>query len=135
MALVLHILCGFSVSEIASAFVSSHAAIEKRITRAKKVLATSKTRFDLAAASEFSARLPPVQRALYLLFNESYYGASAETAVRVELCREAMRLTALLLGTLAWEDACDPRARCPYMFRCSTPAGARRCSGQPMFFV
>src|SRR5882724_6206969 len=40
VALMLHILCGFSVDEIASAFVSKHAAIEKRITRAKKVLAT-----------------------------------------------------------------------------------------------
>jgi RNA polymerase sigma-70 factor (ECF subfamily) len=97
VALVLHILCGFSVSEIAGAFVSSHAAIEKRITRAKKVLATSKTLFDVAAAAEFSARLPAVHRALYLLFNEGYHGASAETAVRAELCREAMRLTALLL--------------------------------------
>src|SRR5262249_5377213 len=41
VALVLHMLCGFSVDEIASAFVSTHAATEKRITRAKKVLATS----------------------------------------------------------------------------------------------
>src|SRR5450631_2276856 len=97
VALVLHILCGFSVSEIASAFVSSHSAIEKRITRAKKVLATSKTLFDVAAAAESSARLPAVHRALYLLFNEGYHGASAETAVRAELCREAMRLTAILL--------------------------------------
>jgi RNA polymerase sigma factor (sigma-70 family) len=97
VALVLHILCGFSVSEIASAFVSSHAAIQKRITRAKKVLATSKRLFDVAAAAEFSARLPAVHRALYLLFNEGYHGASAETAVRAELCREAMRLTAMLL--------------------------------------
>jgi RNA polymerase sigma-70 factor (ECF subfamily) len=32
-----------------------------------------------------------------LLFNEGYHGASAESAVRVELCQEAMRLTALLL--------------------------------------
>lgn len=39
MALILHILCGFSVGEIAAAFVSGRAAIEKRITRAKKVLA------------------------------------------------------------------------------------------------
>ena len=38
-----------------------------------------------------------VHRALYLLFNEGYHGASAEAAVRVELCREAMRLTAMLL--------------------------------------
>jgi RNA polymerase sigma factor (sigma-70 family) len=97
VALILHILCGFSVDEIAGAFVSSHAAIEKRITRAKKMLAESRRLFDIAAPAEFSARLPVVHRALYLLFNEGYHGASPETAVRVELCREAMRLTAMLL--------------------------------------
>jgi len=97
VALMLNILCGFSVSEVANAFVSSHAAIEKRITRSKKALATSERLFDLASAAEFSARLPTVHRALYLLFNEGYHGAHAETAVRRELCREAMRLTAALL--------------------------------------
>jgi RNA polymerase sigma factor (sigma-70 family) len=109
VALVLHILCGFSVGEIASAFVSSATATEKRITRAKKVLAQSKKLFDVTEAAEFSRRLPDVQRALYLLFNEGYHGASEESAVRVELCQEAMRLTAMLLehpwgktpGTLA----------------------------------
>ena len=98
VALVLHILCGFSVDEIASAFVTTHAATEKRLTRAKKVLSGSKRLFDVTAPADFSARLPAVHRALYLLFNEGYHGASAETAVRIELCREAMRLTALLLG-------------------------------------
>jgi RNA polymerase sigma-70 factor (ECF subfamily) len=98
VALILNILCGFNVSEIASAFVSSHAAIEKRITRGKKVLAAAKRLFDVAAAEDFAARLPTVQRALYLLFNEGYHGASAEGAVRTELCREAMRLAAILLA-------------------------------------
>src|SRR5258707_1481654 len=97
VALILHILCGFSVDEIVSAFVSSHAAIEKRITRAKKLLAGSKRLFDVTAPADFAARLPAVQRALYLLFNEGYHGASAETAVRTELCHEAMRLAAVLL--------------------------------------
>jgi len=97
VALILNILCGFSVNEIASAFVSSHAAIEKRITRAKKLLAASKRLFDVTAPADFAARLPAVHRALYLLFNEGYHGASAETAVRAELCHEAMRLAALLL--------------------------------------
>jgi RNA polymerase sigma factor (sigma-70 family) len=97
VALVLHILCGFTVNEVASAFVSSHAAIEKRISRAKKVLAGSKRLFDVSGADEFSGRLPGVQRALYLLFNEGYHGASPESAVRAELCQEAIRLTALLL--------------------------------------
>src|SRR5262249_59466752 len=50
---------------------------------------------DLTA--EFSTRLPAVQRSLYLLFSEGYHSASAEHAIRVELCREAMRLSELLL--------------------------------------
>jgi RNA polymerase sigma factor (sigma-70 family) len=96
IALILHILCGFSVGEIASAFVSRHAAIEKRISRGKKVLAGSKSLFDIADAADFAKRLPSVQRALYLLFNEGYHGASPESAVRAELCHEAIRLAALL---------------------------------------
>ena len=97
VALILHILCGFSVDEIASAFVSGPAAIEKRITRAKKVLAGSKKLFDISGSDDFGQRLPAVHRALYLLFNEGYHSASPESAVRAELCREAMRLTNLLL--------------------------------------
>src|ERR1700732_4660356 len=38
VALVLHILCGFGVGEIAAAFLSTDAATQKRISRAKRVL-------------------------------------------------------------------------------------------------
>jgi RNA polymerase sigma-70 factor (ECF subfamily) len=96
VALVLHMLCGFGVSEVAAAFLSTEAATQKRISRAKKVLAQSKRLFDLAAA-DFSARLSAVHRALYLLFNEGYHGASPESAVQSDLCKEAMRLTAVLI--------------------------------------
>jgi predicted RNA polymerase sigma factor len=96
-ALILHILCGFSVDEIANALVSTHAAIEKRISRGKKTLAKSKKLFDVTAPAEFSSRLPSVHTALYLLFNEGYHGANPEFVVRSDLCREAMRLTAVLL--------------------------------------
>src|SRR5437870_4578222 len=96
VGLMLHILCGFSVDEVAAAFVSTHAGVEKRLTRAKKVLAESGRLFEIADAADFATRLPAVHRALYLLFNEGYHGASPESAVRVELCREALRLTALL---------------------------------------
>src|SRR5205807_1021817 len=57
VALMLHILCGFGVGEIASAFLSSEAAIEKRISRAKKVLAGSKHLFDLAETGDLPARV------------------------------------------------------------------------------
>ena len=96
IALILHILCGFGVSEVAAAFLSSEAATQKRISRAKKVLAGSKRLFDLTNV-DFRRRLSAVHRALYLLFNEGYHGASTESAVRVELCHEAIRLTALLV--------------------------------------
>ena len=95
LALVLNILCGFPASEIAGALLTGRAAIEKRISRGKKALAAAARLFDLGDA-EFGSRLATVQRALYLLFSEGYHGASAEAAVRAELCDEAMRLTALL---------------------------------------
>ena len=57
--------------------------------------ASSKRLFDLTD-TDFTLRLSAVRRALYLLFNEGYHGASAESAIRVELCNEAIRLTALL---------------------------------------
>jgi RNA polymerase sigma factor (sigma-70 family) len=97
VALVLNILCGFGAGEIASAFLTGRAAVEKRISRGKKVLAGCRRLFDLADG-EFASRLSAVRRALYLLFNEGYHGASAESPIRVELCEEAMRLTALLCG-------------------------------------
>ncbi|MGH9410127.1 MAG: RNA polymerase sigma factor [Vicinamibacterales bacterium] len=96
VALVLNILCGFGAVEIAAAFLSGRAAIEKRISRGKKTLATSTRLFDLSD-QQFTPRLSAVRRALYLLFNEGYHGASADAPVRAELCTEAMRLTRLLL--------------------------------------
>jgi RNA polymerase sigma factor (sigma-70 family) len=97
VALILNTLCGFSGGEIAGAFVIGRAAVEKRIARAKKVLAGSKRLFDVDSDEAFSGRLPAVQRALYLLFNEGYHGSSPETPIRVDLCHEAIRLVKVLL--------------------------------------
>jgi RNA polymerase sigma factor (sigma-70 family) len=96
IALVLNRLCGFGASEIASAFLVGRAAMEKRISRGKKVLAGEKRLFDLSDA-DFGSRLSAVRRALYLLFNEGYHSASGESAVRADLCGEAIRMAKLLL--------------------------------------
>jgi RNA polymerase sigma-70 factor (ECF subfamily) len=96
VALILNILCGFGAAEIAAAFLIGRAAMEKRLSRGKKTLSGSTTLFDLADA-DFAARLSAVGGALYLLFNEGYHGASAEAAVRANLCTEALRLVCLLL--------------------------------------
>jgi RNA polymerase sigma-70 factor (ECF subfamily) len=97
VALVLNLLCGFSVEETAGAFLKNAGSMEKRLTRAKRTLAATKELFNLAGASDVAARLPAVLRVLYLLFNEGYHGASPESSVRAKLCAEALRLAALLL--------------------------------------
>jgi predicted RNA polymerase sigma factor len=96
IALILNILGGFGAAEIASALLESRAAVEKRLTRGKKLLASKRSLFELTAL-DLEARLGAVRQALYLLFNEGYHGACSAAAIRVELCDEALRLTALLL--------------------------------------
>ena len=98
VALVLHILCGFGVGEIASAFLSSARRRSRSGSRAARRCSRGvEAPLRPRPTRDFAARLAAVQRALYLLFNEGYHGASAESAVRVELCDEAMRLVTLLL--------------------------------------
>jgi RNA polymerase sigma-70 factor (ECF subfamily) len=95
LALILNVLCGFGAREIANALLLGEAAVEKRISRGKEALSGAKRLFDLRDA-EFEQRLETVRRALYLLFNEGYHGASPESPVRAELCGEALRLVLLL---------------------------------------
>src|SRR5262249_36612408 len=75
VALVLNLLCGFSIVETAAAFLKSASAVEKRIVRAKNTLAGSRQLFELGDKADAQSRLPAVLRALYLLFNEGYHGA------------------------------------------------------------
>jgi len=89
VALVLSLLSGFSAHELAEAFLVSRAAMEKRLSRAKKMLSGTRGLFELGAR-DFETRLVAVHRALYLLFNEGYHGASPDAAVRLDLCREAL---------------------------------------------
>jgi RNA polymerase sigma factor (sigma-70 family) len=98
LALVLHLLCGFSVDETAAAFLKNRGAMEKRLVRAKKALASSRDLIELKGAADVAARLPAVLRVTYLLFNEGYHGASPDAPIRTELCAEARRLVALLLA-------------------------------------
>ena len=97
IALVLHLLGGFSMDETAAAFLKDPGAVRRKLHRAKRTIAGSRNLFDVSGPKDVAARLPAVLRTLYLLFNEGYHGASAEAAVRADLCREALRLTALLL--------------------------------------
>src|SRR4051812_4217414 len=95
--LALKVLCGFSTGEIARAFLTSEAAIEKQLTRTKQRIKELDVGFVIPEGPELAERLDGVLAALYLLFNEGYKASAGERLLREELCREAVRLTSLLL--------------------------------------
>ena len=96
VSLALKTLCGFSVTEISRAFLTSEAAVAKRLTRAKQKIQEEHVPFEIPAGDELTRRLDSVLQSLYLLFNEGYKASGGDKLVREELCHEAIRLTELL---------------------------------------
>ena len=96
VALALKTLCGFSAAEIARAFLTSEAAIAKRLMRAKQKIREARVPFEIPAGEELMQRLDGVRQTLYLLFNEGYKASVGEQLIREELCHEAVRLGTLL---------------------------------------
>ncbi|HZX57273.1 MAG TPA: DUF6596 domain-containing protein [Mucilaginibacter sp.] len=96
IGLSLRILCGFSIDEIADAFLTNKETINKRLYRAKERLKQVKAKIELPPESEITKRIENVLTTLYLLFNEGYYSTSTNTVLRQDLCLEAMRLTHML---------------------------------------
>ena len=98
VALALKTLGGFSVTEISRAFLTTEAAIAKRLTRAKQKIREAQIPFEIPAGEELSRRLDGVLQSLYLLFNEGYKASSGDKLIREDVCAEAIRLTSLLAG-------------------------------------
>jgi RNA polymerase sigma-70 factor (ECF subfamily) len=96
VALALKTLCGFGTEEIAAAFLTTEAAIAKRLTRARQRIQEQRVPFEIPAGPELASRLDGVRQVLLLLFNEGYKASTGENLVREELCTEAIRLTTLL---------------------------------------
>ncbi|AUX48468.1 RNA polymerase subunit sigma-24 [Sorangium cellulosum] len=96
LVLALKTLCGFDVREIADRLFTSEASVYKRLGRARSRLRELPPRRDELTEEQYSSRLPAVHAILYLLFTEGHLSSHAETAIRRELCDEAMRLAAML---------------------------------------
>jgi len=95
IALALRIVSGLTVKQIARAFLVSEAAMEQRITRAKRQIGAGGVAFETPGAVERSERLAAVAAMIYLVFNEGY--SAGDNAARAQLCDEAIRLGRLLL--------------------------------------
>lgn len=96
VALILKTLCGFSVTEIAKAFVTGNDTIEKRLYRARQNFRNNKIAFEIPVEAELDSRMDNVLMAIYLLFNEGYNSTQHEDLIRNDLIKEAMHLCELI---------------------------------------
>jgi len=97
IALALQILCGFSVEEIANAFITKTETIKKRLQRARSNLRNDNFQIKTLTKREIQSRQETVFQTLYLLFNEGYFSKSSNQFIRKELCSEAIRLNLTLI--------------------------------------
>ncbi|MEO0497854.1 MAG: sigma-70 family RNA polymerase sigma factor [Pseudomonadota bacterium] len=99
IAIALRVVVGLSVDEIASGFLVKPKAMEQRITRAKKKIASNPVAFETPSPAERGARLGEVSLMIYLMFSEGWSTSAGPDQMKLTLCEEAIRL-ARLLATL-----------------------------------
>jgi len=104
VALILKTLCGFSIPEIARAFLTTEDTINKRLVRARQNIREANISFEVPAGEELDKRLDTVLETIYLLFNEGYSASSGDKLIRYELCEEAIRLTEMIVSHHAISD-------------------------------
>ncbi|MEU8662579.1 RNA polymerase sigma factor [Actinoplanes philippinensis] len=90
ITLTLRAVGGLTTAEIARALLLPEATVGQRISRAKQRIREAGGRFETAVPAE---RLTAVRHVLYLIFNEGYTASAGDELNRVELTREAIRLT------------------------------------------
>jgi RNA polymerase sigma-70 factor (ECF subfamily) len=96
VALTLRTLGGLTTGEIARAFLVPERTMGQRLFRAKRKIRLAHIPYQVPADHELPARLRPVLRVVYLVFNEGYAATAGDTLVRRELCAEAIRLGRVL---------------------------------------
>src|SRR5208337_1516121 len=93
IALTLRAVGGLTTAEIANAFLVPEATMAQRISRAKQSIRASGVPFRAPALHERTERLPAGLRVLYLIFSEGYVSSAGARLQRLDLAREAIRLT------------------------------------------
>ena len=96
VALSLKTVGGFSVREIARAFLADESTVAQRLVRAKRQIRDAQLTLDLPSERDLAARLDAVLDVLYFMFNEGYASASGADLIRQDLCAEALRLAQLV---------------------------------------
>jgi predicted RNA polymerase sigma factor len=98
---VLRLVCGFGPREVAHTFLVEASAMEKRLVRAKRVLADDGRLVEVSTPAQARERLPAVLSAIYLMFDAGYHGSLSPQPIRAEICGDAIRLGRILVDARA----------------------------------
>jgi RNA polymerase sigma-70 factor (ECF subfamily) len=101
--LMLQVVIGLDAKMIASAFLTSPAAMGKRLVRAKNKIRQAGIPFSIPQREELPARLDAVLDAVYAVFTEGWTDPGGTDAVRRDLTGEAFFLARLVAELLPEE--------------------------------
>jgi len=96
VVLSLKIAGGFSVREIARAFLAADEAIAQRLVRARRQVRDQRLTLEMPHGDDLRQRLDSVSETVYFMFNEGYAAHEGEDLIRTDLCFEALRLGHLI---------------------------------------
>lgn len=99
VALSLKAVGGFSVREIARAFLADERTIAQRLVRAKRQISQRELTFEMPRGADLNRRLETVIEVVYFVFNEGYAAHEGDDLTRADLCAEAIRLGLLIAGS------------------------------------
>jgi RNA polymerase sigma-70 factor (ECF subfamily) len=99
VALSLKTVGGFSVREIARAFLSDERTIAQRLVRVKRQIRNDGLSLEMPRGAELRQRLDSVLEVIYFVFNEGYAAHEGEDLIRQDLCFEALRLGRLIASS------------------------------------
>jgi predicted RNA polymerase sigma factor len=94
--LILQVVLGLDAKIVASAFLTSPAAMGKRLVRAKDKIRQAGIPFRIPERDEFPGRLAAVLDAIYASFTEGWTDPSGADAARRDLTEEALFLARLV---------------------------------------
>jgi RNA polymerase sigma factor (sigma-70 family) len=90
VALALRTLCGLSPAQIADVLLTTEAAVQKRLTRARQKIAVARIPYRVPPSPELQDRLPAVCGVVHSLYTTGH------ASYDVDMCAEAIRLAELL---------------------------------------
>ncbi|MCE9574802.1 MAG: hypothetical protein K8W52_16755 [Deltaproteobacteria bacterium] len=102
VALTLKVILGFTIEELARAFVCAETTMAQRIVRAKRTIEDKQLAYASPGWRELPGRTTAVLEVLYLIFNEGHTARTGALA-RLDLQAEALRLARLVSELLPRE--------------------------------